>query len=219
MPDHPVTRKIAESHQRTASRLAAAAAPAAPPVPMAPAPEGAVPGPTMRDIRASSIAAVTAEARARRDVFFTESRRVAVEGIPRWQAYDAAARALLARADAEAIDRQELERVGMWGYLEAYDDKLREIRGVLAAPRIAQEALDEIDNMTLADLMVSPLEHRAGLVNPQRWYVLRDKLHCVGAGDDRITPKLHGLPELLERIRKVYRGKLVEQGALPAAQE
>ncbi len=213
MPD-PITRKIAESHQRTAAHVAAAA----PPVPSEPAPEVALPGPTMRDLMASATATDEAQARAQRDVFFSETRRIAVQGIPRWEAYGAEARALLARADAEGIDRRELERVGMWAYLERYDIALRDVRGVLEAPQIARDALSEIDHMTLAEMTVSHLEQRAGLVNPQRWYILREKLHCVGAGTDRIEPKLRGLPELLERIRNVYRGKLVEQGALPATQ-
>ncbi len=184
-----------------------------------PSPPESPRAPTMRDLTASATAAKEAQARTRRDTFFAESRRIAVEGIPRWQAYGAEARALLAKADAEGIDHAALTQLGVCPYLESYDARLRDVRGVLDAPRIARDALAEIDNMTPAEMTTSGKEQRSGLVIPERWYVPREKLHCVGAGEDCIQAKLRGLPEILEKIRGWYRGKLVEQGALPGAQE
>ncbi len=217
---HPVTAKISESHRRTAARLVAAAAKAepVPPVPVEPAPEVALPGPSMRELRAAATAAQDAATLQAAKAFFASSRPVAVHGIPRFRTYEAETKHLLAVVDAYEIDTGALHQMQCPLVVE-YERALAEVQGILSSPRVAQDALNTVDGLTAKDCEVSWQERAAGLTLPEHFHALRNALHRVGQGTDRIEGALTRLRDLLPRVVGWYAGKLAERRPTQGTEE
>jgi len=208
MSPHPVTQKIAAAREKSAARAAhiPASPNAVPPLTDAPTADPSVP--TMQQLQAESLAREGAEALRRAQDFFAASRRVAVEGLVRFARFEDAAREVLALT--AGIDVEELRR-RQYPRLETYLDFLAKVRGIVQAPKVAKEALTQVDALTASDCKVSDRDRRAGHVVPPSFHDLRVQLHRVGPGADVLESHLTDLRDEVRRAVGWYAGELARQ--------